>query len=455
MVENEAFKMYFKTLEKSIEAKIDLNELDEAIELYEKAKSFLTKMGITQKKCKQEYATIYANLSIVYMNKFYDSDDLAQRGHYYDLALKLMRKGERIFRQIEDTYNLAVLLIHKADLELMVDGNVTKWIKKSNRLIKIIKDDRSRRGQEIYARLLTSIVSRYCSSSCLNDCGISHKTAKRYLIEINEINSRLHPQNTNLKREIVKLDCMLDLTLATSIVEYRSLIKRLERLMLEYKQQVEMDYNEGLYERYTADIQNCLGMLYYRIGVYYKSIKNHKKAIDFYSKAEDCYYDTMNFIAKTGGPGALEILNIYKNIASVRLNKYDCDNNAESIETITNELTAVAERFEKIIPRDILIAEIYESLGRFNYILNEYDKSLSYFERAEQIIESYEDDNEKAESIYWLCKDYSLTLVAVGEYELAVEYLNIARDLLIDFGYEEESEEVLEIDRRIEKSKRP
>ena len=40
MVENEAFKMYFKTLEKSIEAKIDLNELDEAIELYEKDPNF-------------------------------------------------------------------------------------------------------------------------------------------------------------------------------------------------------------------------------------------------------------------------------------------------------------------------------------------------------------------------------------------------------------------------------
>lgn len=448
-LQDKIIQAYFKRLERSIVLNLDLNLFDQAILECENALFFLKQKRISSSLYKSQFAMIYSNMGIAYIAKFQDEIDPNNKEHFYNQAIKHIKKGVRIYRELKDTDNYVRLGYHLSHFNLMIDGNVTSWIKSNMRIAKKIKEDMSQNAQETYAQIMLDIIFQYCSSSALNDCGISYKTIKAYLKEVNDIWKKFHPNSLTRKFDIQKAYWLVELTHENNVNSLKKIVSELETLLVEYKKHVESDYRDGLFEKYAQDVQNTLGVLNYRIGAHYDSIWEYQNAIAFYKKSIEYYKDSAESLKKIAAFGSVAILNVYNNIAIVRFSLYKLDNNEEYISQNIKELDAVLKNFVQIMPNSLLIADTLKNLGRSHYFIKNYELVLVYYQNAESILDNHEDPYEKMENVYWLYKSYAELFETIKDYRKAAEYILKARDLLIDNDYEEDSLEVLELDEKL------
>ena len=449
--QDKIIQAYFKRLERSIVLNLDLNLFDHAILECENALSFLKQKRISSFLYKSQFAMIYSNMGIAYIAKFQDEIDPNNKEHFYNQALKYTKKGIRIYRELKDTDNYVRLGYHLSHFNLMIDGNVTSWIKSNMRIAKKIKEDITPNTQETYAQILLDIIFQYCASSAFNDCGISYKTIKAYLKEVNDIRKKFHPNSFTRKFDIQKAYWLVELTHENNVDSLKKIVIELENLLVEYKKHVESDYREGLFEKYAQDVQNTLGVLNYRIGAHFDSICEYQKSIVFYKKSIEYYKWSAESLKKIGAFGSVAILNIYNNIAVVRFGLYRIDKNEKHIKQNINDLDVALDEFVKIIPNSLIIAETLINLGKSHYFIKNYELALINYQNAESIIDNHEDPYEKMENFYWLCKSYAELFEETQDYDKASQYILKARDLLTSNDYEEDSLEVLELDNYLTK----
>ena len=392
---------------------------------------------------------IYTDMAIAYIHKFRNEILPEEREYFCKQARKYAKKGIKLYREIEDLYNMTILEIRLSELNLLMDGNVTEWIKTSKRIANKIKEDKSERAQGIYAHILLGIVSQYCGSSAFNDCGISYKIAKKYLSEAKQIYEKLYPNNPVKKFGILKIYWMLEAACNIDINKDEQIIVELTNLLSEYRKHVEKDFYEGLFEQYALDIQNVLGVLNYRVGAHYDQNNDVCSSIGFYNNAIKYYSDSIVSLKKIGAIGSIEILNAYQNIAIVRFSLYKLNNDEKYISQNIKELESVLDDFVQIMPNSLLIAETLQNLGRCHCIFKNYESALLCYQNAESTIDNHEDPYEKIENFYWLCKSYAELFEETKDYDKASQYILKARELLTSNDYEEDSLEVLQLDEKL------
>lgn len=446
-----AINYYFKLLERSIVLGLELNDLDDVIFTCKKALSFLAEKNISIHLYKIQFAMIYSNMGIAYSYKFQDENLPENKEFFYNQAIKFMNKGRKLFYEQEDICNYVATSVQLSKLKLMFDGNIGTWIRTNKRLAKKIQTNISSEAQHIYAEILLSIVHEYCASSAFYDFGMSYKTAKKCLEEVQAIYKKIHSNNPIYNFELSYVYLILETTCASDISTLENIIVELEKLLVEYKKHIEKDFCEGLFEKYANNIQNSLGVLNYEIGTHYDEINDFESAIIYYNKSIQYYIDAANSLKKIGCQGSVEAHNIYHNIAVVRCSiyKFEKQNNPIIFQNI-NKLENTINAFMQVMSNHISMADIFLDLGMSHYLEKNYGTALRCYQDAEQILDGNCDQNNNFEMIYLICKNYADLFEAIGDFNQSKYYIEKARKILLNSGYEKNSEEIYVLDQKLE-----
>ncbi len=439
-----AIDLYFKLIERKVTLLLELNRIDEAICEIEEGLAVLKERHIVSDMQWRRFAMLYTNFGIAFESKYEDEVLGEKKEEYYEKAYKYIKNGIKLWKKFTDVYNVSVAKVHLADLCLNNDHNIASWYKKYRRILKEIKGIETNTYQLLYAEMLLRMVNQYCSTDTFNDCGMSYRTAKKYLCEINEIYGEFCPNDAIAQLGYLKTYLALELSHSIEAQDCQMIIKKLDKLIHNYETHVKQDLGENLFELYVNDIQNNLGVAYYRLGCKYATLNNNKAA-DFLNKSIHYFQESINSYNIINAQGSELLFKVIVNLTNTRLMLYKCDKNKKHLEENIKLIRRSLSKFSRIVPNSLIMAEAYISLGKSYGKLNDFKDEIKFYDKAEAYVCEKGISDDTSQLLYWLYKGYANSYASQRKFEEAREYYNKTKNILLEAGYTNDSDVVMEI----------
>lgn len=451
------YDIYYQLLENRIALKIRTEDIDGAIRDIENGFSKLNNAKVKNpSKHKRSLAMLYSNKGIALIYKLPQCTDLDELQSVKREAQELIENAMTIWVEIGDDFNIAVLKMKLADLAILDNDDFNQWMNSYIDAIHMLTSLQCDQAQITSADALLKVavsLGRISINGDLRSITANVNVAIDYIKAVKSTYRQYCPLDKlrylDAERNLYALKLYLpDFSSGHARTsKYISLNNGLKKVLNGYIELSQCDGNNGTITASLIGVYTCLGVCNFNLGIKFSRYEENKETLQYYRAALNYFKLGAETALNFYGEKYDDLVELNLNISLALIHIFECTKNSKNIKTAITILNQQIRITSEKSPKSILIAELFHRIGLCYSLIENYEKSIKYLNKANDIYRLYGDESTLAEIFYHLYRNYAQVFAGLKNKKLAISYIKQAKAILLSNGYSPRSEKFIELNK--------